>query len=83
MLKKLTMAYNYGYKSKGTCANGLAYWLQDKGWFTDYKQLNEDLKLIRLHYEPNKPISNDLDKNAIYVSEKLGFEKFKKYYLNR
>ena len=25
------MAYNYGYKAKGTCANGLAYWLQDKG----------------------------------------------------
>lgn len=76
------MAYNYGYKSKGTCVNGLAFWLQENNLFTSFIQMNEDLKRIRIYYEPNKPVSNNIDKNSIYVSEKIGFNKFKQYYKN-
>lgn len=74
------MAYNYGYKAKGTCVNGLAYWMQEKKIFIDFNKMNITLKEIRLFYEPNKKVSEDLDKNAIYISEKLGFKKFINYF---
>lgn len=74
------MAYYFGYRAKGTCINGLIQWLETNKLYTTYEEFEQSLIDIRLRYEPNKPTSKDAEKNAIYVSEKIGFGKFRKHY---
>lgn len=38
------------------------------------KVLNDHLKAIRLQKEPNKPVSNSIEKNAAYIQEKYNWK---------
>lgn len=80
------MAHNYGYKAEGTILNGFLVWLQNNKyeWYKEniknIKDLNTHLINIRIENEPNKPASKYIEKNAVYVSKKIGFKAFKNYF---
>lgn len=80
------MAYNFGYKSEGTILDGFLKWIQVNHykWYKDniskISDLNPYLIDIRKKSEPNKPVAKETEKNAIYISKQLGFQKVKDYF---
>ena len=82
------MAYNYGYKSDGTILNGFLKWIQDHhyDWFRinikKISDLNPHFIEIRKKAEPDKPVAKQTEKNAIYISKKLGLKVIKDYFDN-
>lgn len=62
----------YDYGQKGTYINGFLNYIQNNFKnivIKKYGDLNEHLKAIRLRKEPNKPVSNSVEKNAFYIQE--------------
>lgn len=74
------MAYNYGYKTQGTILDGFLKWIQKNNneWYkkniSKISDLNPYLIEIRQLVEPNKPVSKSTEKNAIYISNNIGFK---------
>lgn len=62
----------YDYGQRGTYLNGFLNYIHNNNpeiKIETYRDLNEHLKAIRLNKEPNKPVSNNLEKNSFYIQE--------------
>lgn len=62
----------YDYGQRGTYLNGFLTYLGTKHPeipIKTYGDLNVHLKVIRLKKEPNKPVSNSVEKNSFYIQE--------------
>lgn len=62
----------YDYGQRGTYINGFLTYLGNNHpeiSIKTYGDLNVHLKNIRLKKEPNKPISNSVEKNSFYIQE--------------
>jgi hypothetical protein len=62
----------YDYGQRGTYLNGFLTYIGNN--YPDisiktYGDLNVHLKNIRLKKEPNKPVSNSVEKNSFYIQE--------------
>jgi len=68
----------YDYGQRGTYLNGFFTYLANNHpeiIIKTYGDLNEHLKAIRLKKEPNKPVSNNVEKNSFYIQEKYDWKK--------
>jgi hypothetical protein len=62
--------YNYG--QRGTYLNGFLNYIENNCpdiMLKTLGDLNSHLKAIRLRKEPNKPVSNSVEKNSFYIQE--------------
>lgn len=62
----------YDYGQRGTYINGFLTYIGNNHpeiSIKTYGDLNVHLKNIRLKKEPNKPISNSVEKNSFYIQE--------------
>lgn len=70
----------YDYGGRGTYLNGFYTYLENfhpniMAKIKTFGDLNEHLKAIRLKKEPNKPVSNNVEKNSFYIQEKYDWKK--------
>ncbi len=62
----------YDYGQRGTYLNGFLTYIENNHpdmKLKTFGDLNVHLKNIRLRKEPNKPISNSVEKNSFYIQE--------------
>lgn len=62
----------YDYGQRGTYLNGFLTYIGTNHpdiTIKTYGDLNVHLKNIRLKKEPNKPVSNSVEKNSLYIQE--------------
>lgn len=67
----------YDYGQRGTYLNGFLNYIENNHpelKVVTFGDLNEHLKKIRLRKEPNKPISNSVEKNSFYIQEKYSWK---------
>lgn len=68
----------YDYGQRGTHINGFLTYIANNNpsiRIEKYSQLNEHLKAIRLLKEPNKPVSNNCQRNATYIQDNYDWKK--------
>lgn len=67
----------YDYGQRGTYLNGFFTYISNNRpdlSLETYGDLNNHLKAIRLKKEPNKPVSENVEKNAFYIQEKYDWK---------
>lgn len=76
----------YDYGQRGTYINGFLTYIGNNHpeiSIKTYGDLNVHLKNIRLKKEPNKPVSNSVEKNSFYIQENYDWkEDVVKYFKN-
>lgn len=67
----------YDYGQRGTYINGFLTYIGNNHpeiKINKLTDLNVHLKAIRLKKEPNKPVSNSVEKNSFYIQENLDWK---------